>query len=482
MRKAEVVSLSALTIVASITIIESAYLGINGNHVFRQADVYGNLLGILHIRDFSLFDLFSERKPWGNSAVFDLPVYQYLVALTSWLLHKDPLVSVRYINLGMWLITAGAGYYICSLLNNRLAGVFFIALLSTSRIFLHYYSVPLPDIMAIAFSMVATAILIREEYHWRYYLLALAFVLLAASIKSPIPFVFLIFAATYKIQSGNISGSSLIKKIQQQLPLLSFLLVCLCFVLLIEYYRSLLMSQTGSKSGHLWQWYFGSIDLRLSWEFWNTILKRFDRWFPGFLLFFIVVSYAVKRWHFSEKNRIIFISALFSFFSGWLIFSKVYKIHDYYQLPIAIIMFISFASSLSCLVGGLERKKLLSPWFLRFLPLFFTALLLLQLALIKPYSVKSRTSFWTSVEYALEKDKRFLLVSDDLNNPAVGGRVSTRFVGINQVEFEENCHRYLSEYAAILLEYPASDCIDSAKAQASQYISDEKRIFFRGTR
>jgi len=70
---------------------------------------------------FTPFDLFSARQPWGEQAVFDFPIYQYLVATFSLFLNQYPLVLVRYVNLFLWMITAFFGFRICESIGYRLS-------------------------------------------------------------------------------------------------------------------------------------------------------------------------------------------------------------------------------------------------------------------------------------------------------------------------------------------------------------------------
>ena len=44
--------LATLVFVAIASIIGSSYLGTNGSHIFRQADVYGHILGFMGNRGF----------------------------------------------------------------------------------------------------------------------------------------------------------------------------------------------------------------------------------------------------------------------------------------------------------------------------------------------------------------------------------------------------------------------------------------------
>ena len=160
-------TLAVCLFVGVVYIASSAYLGINGHASWRQALTYGHILGFTGDKGFMPFDLFTLSS--GARFVFDMPLYQYLIAKASLLTGGDPLVMARFVNLVLWLLTAFAGYGLCRALSaapasrapSASAGTAFFLLLATSPLVLHYYSVPLPDTMALALALAGIALL-----HW----------------------------------------------------------------------------------------------------------------------------------------------------------------------------------------------------------------------------------------------------------------------------------------------------------------------------
>ena len=161
-RRLQTATLAACVLVAVVYIASAAHLGIGGDHRFRQALTYGHILGFTGDKGFTPFDLFTLTWREGRF-VFDMPLYQYLVAKASLLAGSDPLVMTRYVNLALWLLTAFAGYWFSKALSaTATAGVAFIFLFSTSPLILHFYSAPMPDLLAIALAMTGIALLHRK--------------------------------------------------------------------------------------------------------------------------------------------------------------------------------------------------------------------------------------------------------------------------------------------------------------------------------
>ena len=227
LRALQATALAAFVFVAFSHIVSSAYLGVNGNHAWRQADVYGHILGFTGGRGFAPLDTFI-----GGQFVLDIPIYQYLIAKAALLTGSDPLVASRYFNLLLWALAAFAGYRLCGILAatrnvavgeagiaNATGGVAFVFLFALSPLILHYYSVPLPDTMAVTLCLASIALLLRAEgardadgggngerrawQTWRGTLQALPMLLTATVIKSPVAFIFVVFYAVFALVSGG---------------------------------------------------------------------------------------------------------------------------------------------------------------------------------------------------------------------------------------------------------------------------------------
>lgn len=84
----EIVLILFFVLIATVYILTGAYIGVTGSHTWRQADVYGHILGFMQYKNFQPFDSFIM----GKRAIFDIPIYQWIIAKTALLTHFDPLV------------------------------------------------------------------------------------------------------------------------------------------------------------------------------------------------------------------------------------------------------------------------------------------------------------------------------------------------------------------------------------------------------
>jgi hypothetical protein len=483
MSKIEKYLIILFVIIAGTHIISAAYLGINGAHAFRQADVYANILGLLDQKNFNLYDLFTPRQPWGNKAIFDFPLYSYLVAKASGLFGIDPLVTVRYINLLIWSLTAYSGFRLSRFLGYELSGLVFISLLASSPLFLHYFSVPLPDNLALMLSLCAVVIVLEKSKSR--VALSIAFLLLmaAALIKSPIPFVFIVFMSVFLMYSQqHYKAGSFSDIVNKHGDFYVFLFLCLIATLIIEAYRGRMIDELSSKS-HIWHWYFGDLKLRISSDFWSRIIGRFNEWGPGSFSYLTLCTFAASL--LVGRGRIqlaILLAACSAFLAGWLIFANVYYVHDYYQLSVAVIIFVAFSVSISSLIHALLKYQLAA----KFIPGAFSFIVafafLYQFATAKSYSIRTRTDLWRTLEYALRDDQEFLFVtkvSSAGQSPEVGGRVSTKFTTLEKIKFEELCDMNLAKHRSVLVEGQESDCLEKYKIYATYYIADEGIIFMK---
>jgi hypothetical protein len=246
----------------------------------------------------------------------------------------------------------------------------------------------------------------------------------------------------------------------------------------IELYRSELMSDFGSESGHFWGWYFGAFDLRLSKEFWLVVVARFNGWQPPqFLAVFLgvaLLSFILAR---DVRASTAFIAAIIGVLSGWLVFANIYEIHDYYQLPSAIIVFLAFAIILGCLIESTSAKGWMSSRSIYIIKTMTLTTFLYQAVAADTLNQKERVNFWAAVEYLLRDDTMFLYVADNTDSPAIGGYVTTKFEKISPASLEVNCSKYLVSFKAVLLEGNESACLESAKARAKHFISDDHKLF-----
>ena len=493
-------ALAGLALIACVYIASAAYLGINGNHAWRQATTYGHILGFTEAKDFTALDLFRPFSPGDlgvvDRFVHDMPLYQYLIAKTALLNDADPLAVARYFNLAFWLLAAFAGYRLCCGLAGRhgvVAGVAFVYLLATSPLILHYYSAPMPDTLVLALALCGMALLHKAGSGWRGIFRAAPLLLAGAFIKSPVVFPFAIFYAAYAAVMTERSGWR--DSLRQCLPVITLLLALLACAVLAEQLRLILVGLEGS--GFFAQGggrrIFGAWDLRASAEFWSIMWQRIHLWGPlqfGYL--YLAVVAAALALGPDRKTLAVTTASLAAFFGGWLTLSRGYVQHDYYQLPLAAIFFVSFALSLSRIlawVSAWARERLIArvrevtPAALLTLA---PVLALAQVALQPSLGERERARLWSGIEYALRDESRFLYVREPTSRnqpPTPGGLASTKFVPIDFNDFEANCEDYLARYAAVVSS-AASPCLTAHRLQADYFIEDDGLIFYlnRGLR
>ena len=481
MIRSEKIVLAILVFISSSYILSSAYLGINGHHAWRQAEVYGHILGFLHVDGFSEFDRFRIDQ----KAVYDIPVYQFLIALLSSTLECDPLVVTRYLNTILWFITAYFGYRLVELLAEPISGVVFIFLFATSPLILHYYSAPLPDLMAIALSVSALSVLIEKGNTWQTMAIVTPLLIIATLIKSPIPFVFLALYCTYVSLTLDFRNEALLGILKKHLVMIITLIILLCSALLAEQIRYFLTGEYSSKFIPPSSWYFGTWKLRASKEFWLIVQSRLNSAGPfNFSLLYILLLITTATKLREKRYRAITISCVVSFFSGWLVFSNVYYIHDYYQLPVAITIFFSTAISFSVFVN-LATHLLSAKNKVKWHGFIVAGLapLAIHLALTQvSFSDRSRAPIYSIFEHGLKNQTVFLRVDNaNPDEPTLGGQVGHRFKWVSSEEFEQNCDRYLSEFDGVVVR-GFSMCLFKNKQLADYYVEDGNYIFYMNNR
>ena len=486
-------ALFAIGFIVFAQIIGSSYLGLNGQNVWRQADIYSHTLAYMGEKDLPLFGLF-HRGP----TIFDTPIYAYLIAQIASLLHADPLIVTRYFNLLCWTMVAFAAYHLARYWGSRSAGLICVFLLGTSPLLWHYYAVPLPDTLAIALSLSAVALMIvpggcaASKGDVRFVWGAAPLLWIATLIKSPVPFAFILFLGTYLVLETLRTQRWTVLWQGRRAAVWMVCASCIVFVVLAIALRGPLVGHWGYASEPLTR-FFGTPEMRISSQFWKN-MWNLARWGPsclGFLWFVYVLLRGCYRRPHRKKHSFslrddparsspypILFAVLASFFGGWFIFSGVYIQHDYYQLPACILVGLGFAATLprqQSRRGGrltprqLDQKPSWGP-----LILIPVAILLAlgQLTL----SEKTRTSLYDALEYALRHETRFLYVGHE-RGQGIGGRLKTQFDQLTPAAFAAQCQENLLKYRAILVDAQRDPCLARARDRARYYLSDGGKTF-----
>ena len=87
------------TALGAASILSKSLAPINGDHSWRQADAYAQILGMMGRRGLGPLSTFD-----GPPAMFDVPLYQALVAGLALVTGAEPLVVVRFVDAGLWAV------------------------------------------------------------------------------------------------------------------------------------------------------------------------------------------------------------------------------------------------------------------------------------------------------------------------------------------------------------------------------------------
>jgi hypothetical protein len=457
-----------VVLLGAFSIIGSSYVGLNGNHVFRQADAYAQILGFLGVKGIRPLSDF-----YGKIVIYDVPIYQFIVAKLSLVTFAHPLVVVKYLDLFYWVILLWFGGNISYQLGG--SREIFWSLITTSPLLLHYFACPLPDVMATSCSVAAIFILINEKKYigWVYTFSSAFLLFISALIKSPIPFVFIIFYSVHILISGyrNLYSLLTLRNIASYIAF-SFAAV------LAELIRKKILGTDVSGFAQDPSWYFGSIRQRISNDFWSMILDRVLEatafHFIAYIGLIALIAYLFIRGAEAIKALMPFVAA---FFSGWLVFSNVYFIHDYYEIPVTIMFFSAVSIAIKNIINYVEVKQ----WFNIRTRTDFTLvtgagiLFLCACPLLMVYGNKisdyQAESIWSSVRFALRDTDRLLWVGSG-RDPGVGGLAKTVLKQIDKTVLEKNCEKILSDNEAVLVR-GKSTCLSDHKNGATTYIEDD---------
>lgn len=459
------VIVTTVLLVSACTILGSAALGLNGHHVWRQADVLAQIEGFYHGKYVTPFENYFSQK-----ICFDIPIYQALVASFARVFDIAPLYVARVLNFVSYVVVLVAGQFYINV-RHKGSWLAYCILLGASPLVLHYFSVPLPDVFCIALNVAALVFLLSETLPM-VLLGSLAFAV-SAFIKSPVTFVFVVYYCFVSILDPALFNdrARLLRRI-----------IPLCFALAgaigSEMTRqAVLQADQLAKIGD-YNWYFGSLSMRLQPVFYEKMLMRTLDSFPVHLLG--IALFANVALNAFVERRATLTTALpyvIAFLSGWMIFSNVYFMHDYYELPVTILMFFGLAEFVA-----MTANRFGGAFVLRIGEKVgygcFAAALAILLYIAPSIGSKSAPVFVDGVKYSLRHSDRLLLVTDDTRpNPAMGGLTNTKFVIVPKQQFETNCDAYLAQYPGILVS-SGSQCLERHKQDAVTFIQDDGMTFF----
>jgi hypothetical protein len=456
----------------SLSIVSASYVGLNGHHVWRQSDSYSQILGFMGAKGITPMTNF-----FGQTRIYDLPIYEYIVAKISLLTVSHPLVVCKYVNIGFWLLLLISGGLIVEYFNPG-ANIFLWCLLTTSPLFLHYYATPVPDIMALSVSALGLALILRagETETWQHTVVIAAFSF-ASLIKSPIPFVFLIFYGTYLVLHWPNKTTPRFLCVSGMIFLVPLIFACMA-----EIVRRTMLGVDVSGFAQDPNWYFGTLQQRYSGEFWLTMYVRVCESFPfhriAFFVFPVVVVLYIAIGGSELRPLAPFVAA---FFSGWLTFSNLYFIHDYYELPVTVVLFMFLSVCLRRIVVrgemgwlGLGVAKIAGATLFDLsviITLLATPAVMVFMNRISDYET---ASIYDAMSFALRASDELLFVPGSgysPQNPSIGGLTTTRITLTSLAALETNCEAILSRAEAVLVQ-GLSSCLRLHKVSATTYFED----------
>jgi hypothetical protein len=455
----------ALPIVAGfavVSIISASYVGLNGNHVWRQSDSYSQILGMLGQPGLSPLDTFH-----GHPAIFDIPIYQAIVAALSTITDGEPLLIVRILGAVLFVIFVFAGAQIAETMEPG-AGLVLATLLATSPLYLHYFATPLPDLLSLTCSAVAVMLLLVSSGRRTRYWLALSLLVIGALIKAPVPFVFLAFYVTRMLMNRR----STLPGRRSWIRFGGLLAASLVAAIVAELIRRDINQKFLSFR---WNSYFGLPTDRISAVTWKTAGHYADeafafRWLTFAAVIALVLYLVLRRF---EGFKLLLPLGV-GFASGWLVFTKLYVWHDYYGLPTTFMLLMAVSIALWGFAGLIAQSVDVLSKAAPVLLILAVPLMIVYGHKISSYSV---TSEGQAMRFILRGAEHFVYVSnEDPNdwNPEVGGLTAKPFTLISQGEFERSCMEILHHQRAVVInrsnvEGP-SQCLSTIRESAVSFM------------
>ena len=316
------------------------------------------------------------------------------------------------------------------------------------------------------------------------------FLLVATFIKSPVAFVCIVFYTAYAVIALGAREILSRDGLCCALPYIALLLALLTGAVLAEQLRIVLLDverrgffAQGATAGR--DQFFGTWELRSSPEFWQKLWQRVRVWGPSpFGYVYLAVTATALALKPDRQLAAVTAANAIAFLSGWLVLSVAYYVHDYYQLPLAIIAFIAFGVSLSRIVLHCQEKLPARHHKKAVIVAYSLAALVLLTQATRFDSLgdgeRARVRFWNVIEYALRDEQAFLLVTQGqgaMHDPTPGGLAGTKFHHATADDFAAHCERYLAEFPAVLAQGD-SECLTHHRLQAHYYIADAGFTFW----
>lgn len=407
-------------------ILSTSYLGVHGSHSWRQSDVYSQILGFEGFKGLSPLSNFFSR-----TAVYDIPIYQATIIGISKLSGIASSAGIKIVNSAAFVITAAS---IASIVRrfSLSSSSPVTALMVLSPLFIHYYTTPLPDLLSIALAIFCISGIISGLS------LDIGFALLwiaAVLIKSPIPFVFLVFAIAMHLCLIAIKSRQLVVP---RTALVFYSIAGLAGAYTAEKIRSTVMGVATSGGFALNpRFYFGDIEQRLSIGFYKLIITRhflndLNAINGGWIYYATAIGLAFLLGAFfysvaaCRLTLAYYIPCSLAIGLPWIVFANLYYKHNYYQLPGQLLLIgamgMALSISLDRLVKSTRHWSRLRPSHIGVALVIVTALMIPRLSV---HSNLSNNTEWNTARALLRSasDPVYLYGSQNKKNPTIGGLI-----------------------------------------------------------
>lgn len=423
-------------------ILSTSYLGVQGSHSWRQSDVYSQILGFESFKGLTPFSNFFSRR-----AIYDIPIYQAIIIAVSRCFGVASLVGIKIVN-AVSFVFASAGFYSIIRRFSPSSTTVLAALIAVSPLFIHYYTTPFPDLLSISLAIFCVSGFIAGQS------LDFAFVfiwILAVLIKSPVPFVFLLFAlGVYFCLFLMKSRVFMLAKWS-----LAFYSISGVFAAYIaEKIRSSAMgvaSNGGFAQNPLY--YFGDAQQRLTLSLYKQIISRhlFNDlnaanvgWFYyltilGTVIFIVALVYSTMV---NRSLLIYYVPCAVAIIMPWIVFSNLYYKHNYYQIPGQFLLLGAIAIAFSVVIDALLRsssyliasRTLIPSWTV----VFAVALLIPRMSF---HSDLAYTNQWKAAKSVLREsqDRVYLYGAPREDDPRIGGFIENPIESAKIEDLYEVC-------------------------------------------
>lgn len=343
--------------------IDHLHEEIGGHHIFRQSHVANDIISMKSNEYKPVLERYNKtsnheisdfNKGWYYR-VFDFPLYQFISAQLSDFTGISVVLAGRLTNIAVYIISV---LLLASLMNEMAIGLrqifFTLSLYSFSPLLIMYHRAIIPDNLAIALAFSSLLFFVKftkNNQNSSYYLMLLTGIL-ASIIKNPVYLPVAISISFYYVI--NRKWSELFSK-----KTIIFYVLILASIMIFKTFSNFINTGGGFQTPE-WEfrWYFGTLNDRLNFSYWDLLFKRSIALFSVPLIpYAFCCGIIVYVFHepFSRYKPIITGLLLGSIITV-LIFFNVNWRHDYYQLPYLFIYCYLAAYFIDFLYDNLHRR------------------------------------------------------------------------------------------------------------------------------